>query len=147
MAIPSNKPQNRILLVGGILFALLAGVVVYLAVSKSSTPPATSTPTVNVVVAATNIVAGSQLTATNLVVHPYLVQDQPIGSYAATDQLIGKIVPVAVSAGTPITSQLLNPPPAPRVPPPHPAPSPSPRATWPWPSRPAAARPAPRSTR
>jgi hypothetical protein len=41
VAIPSNKPQNRILLVGGIIFALLAGVVVFIAVSKSSsTPPA-----------------------------------------------------------------------------------------------------------
>ncbi len=108
MAIPSNKPQNRILLVGGILFALLAGVVVYLAVSKSSTPATSSTPTVSVVVAATNIEAGSQLTASNLVVHPYLVQDQPAGSYTASNQLIGKIVPVAVSAGTPITSQLLT---------------------------------------
>ena len=108
MAIPSNKPQNRILLVGGILFALLAGVVVYLAVSKTSTPATNSTPTVSVVVAATNIEAGSQLTASNLVVHPYLVQDQPAGSYAATNQLIGKIVPVAVSAGTPITAQLLT---------------------------------------
>jgi Flp pilus assembly protein CpaB len=108
VAIPSNKPQNRILLVGGILFALLAGVVVYLAVSKTSTPSTTATPTVSVVVAAANIPAGSQLTASNLVVHPYLVQDQPAGSYTATNQLIGKIVPVAVSAGTPITSQLLT---------------------------------------
>jgi Flp pilus assembly protein CpaB len=108
VAIPSNKPQNRILLVGGILFALLAGVVVYLAVSKSSTPSTPATQTLQVVVAATNIEAGSQLTASNLVVHPYLVQDQPAGSYGATSELIGKIVPVAVSAGTPITSQLLT---------------------------------------
>jgi Flp pilus assembly protein CpaB len=108
VAIPSNRPQNRILLVGGILFALLAGVVVYLAVSRSSSPAANSTPTVPVVVASTTIDAGSPLTAANLIVRSYPEQDVPTDSYTTPSQLIGKTIPVAVSAGTPITQQLLN---------------------------------------
>ncbi|MGO8686013.1 MAG: Flp pilus assembly protein CpaB [Candidatus Dormibacteria bacterium] len=107
MAIPSNRPQNRILLVGGILFALLAGVVVYLAVSKSS-PSASSTPTVPVVVASTTINAGSQLSAANLISRPYPEQDVPADSFTAPSQLIGKTIPTTISAGTPITQQLLN---------------------------------------
>jgi Flp pilus assembly protein CpaB len=107
VAIPSNKPQNRILLVGGILFALLAGVVVFIAVSKSSsTPPAQ--PTNQVVVAATDIIAGSQLSAANLMTRAYLVPDVPPDSYTTPSQLIGKTLPVSVSAGTPITEQLLQ---------------------------------------
>ena len=107
MAIPSNKPQNRILLIGGIIFALLAGVVVFIAVSKSSsTPPAQ--PTTQVVVAATIITAGSQLSTVNLITHPYLSVDVPPDSYTTPAQLIGKTLPVSVSAGTPITQQLLQ---------------------------------------
>jgi Flp pilus assembly protein CpaB len=107
VAIPSNKPQNRILLVGGIIFALLAGVVVFIAVSKSSsTPPAQ--PETPVVVAATNILAGSQLSTANLTTRPYLNVDLPVNSYTTTTQLVGQTLPVSVSAGTPITEQLLQ---------------------------------------
>ncbi len=107
MAIPSNRPQNRILLVGGILFALLAGVVVYLAVSKSSSST-NATPTVPVVVAAADLNAGSVLTSANLTTHPYLQQDVPSDSYTSPSQVVGKTLPVAVTAGTPITLQILN---------------------------------------
>ena len=107
MAIPSNKPQNRILLVGGIIFALLAGVVVFIAVSKSSnTPPAQ--PETPVVVAATAITAGSQLSATNLTTREYLNIDLPANYYTTTTQVVGQTLPVAVSAGTPITEALLQ---------------------------------------
>jgi Flp pilus assembly protein CpaB len=108
VAIPSNRPQNRILLVGGILFALLAGVVVYLAVSKTSSNSTSSAPTVPVVVASTTINAGSQLTVANLITRPYLEQDVPSDSFTAPNQLIGKTIPTTISAGTPITQQLLN---------------------------------------
>ena len=108
MAIPSNRPQNRILLVGGILFALLAGVVVYLAVSKSSSSSTTATPTVPVVVAATTISAGTQLSAADLAVDAYPQQDVPTDSYTNPSQLIGKTMPVTVGAGQPITTELLN---------------------------------------
>lgn len=107
MAIPSNKPQNRILLVGGIIFALLAGVVVFIAVSKSSsTPPAQ--PETPVVVAETAITAGSQLSAANLTTREYLNIDLPTNYYTTTAQVVGKTLPVPVSAGTPITEQLLQ---------------------------------------
>jgi len=107
VAIPSNKPQNRILLVGGIIFALLAGVVVFIAVSKSSnTPPAQ--PETPVVVAATAITAGSQLSATNLTTREYLNIDLPANYYTTTTQVVGQTLPVAVSAGTPITEALLQ---------------------------------------
>jgi Flp pilus assembly protein CpaB len=107
VAIPSNKPQNRILLVGGIIFALLAGVVVFIAVSKSSSTAPTQ-PTTPVVVALTNITGGSQLSAANLTTRPYLVPDVPPDSYTTPTQLIGQSLPVSVSAGTPITQQLLQ---------------------------------------
>jgi Flp pilus assembly protein CpaB len=61
-----------------------------------------------VVVAFTDINAGSQLSAANLTTHPYLEQDVPADSYTTPSQLIGKSLPVAVTAGTPITLQLLN---------------------------------------
>jgi Flp pilus assembly protein CpaB len=107
VAIPSNKPQNRILLVGGIIFALLAGVVVFIAVSKSSSTPPTQ-PTQQVVVAETAITAGSQLSTTNLTSRAYLVPDVPPDSYTTPSQLVGQTLPVSVSAGTPITQQLLQ---------------------------------------
>ena len=108
MAIPSNKPQNRILLVGGIIFALLAGVVVYLAVSNSSSKSGAAATTYPVVVAATDLSAGTQLTPTNLTVHQYLKEDLPASYFSVESQAVGQTVPVAVSAGTPITQQLLN---------------------------------------
>lgn len=108
MAIPTNKPQNRILLVGGIVFALLAGLVVFLAVSKSAGNPTAQTPTVSVVVAATSISAGTQLSASELTTHPYLQEDVPAGSFTAAGQILGKTLPVTVTAGTPITQQLLG---------------------------------------
>jgi Flp pilus assembly protein CpaB len=107
VAIPSNKPQNRILLVGGIIFALLAGVVVYIAVSRSSST-APAQPETPVVVAATAITAGSQLSAADLTTREYLNIDLPTNYYTATTQVIGQTLPVAVSAGTPITEQLLQ---------------------------------------
>jgi Flp pilus assembly protein CpaB len=107
VAIPSNKPQNRILLVGGIIFALLAGVVVFIAVSRSSsTPPAP--PETAVVVAQTAITAGSQLSTANLTTHEYLNIDLPTNYYTTPTQVVGQTLPVSVSAGTPITEQLLQ---------------------------------------
>jgi Flp pilus assembly protein CpaB len=108
VAIPSNKPQNRILLVGGIIFALLAGVVVFLAVSKSSSTSTSQTPSVPVVVAATTISAGSQLSVSNLTTTLYVPADVPDGAYTTTSLLIGKTVAVDISAKTPITPQLLG---------------------------------------
>ena len=92
MAIPSNKPQNRILLVGGIIFALLAGVVVFIAVSKSSSNAPAPAET-NVVVAATTITAGSQLSAANLTTKAYLNSTVPADSYTTPTQLIGQDPP------------------------------------------------------
>jgi Flp pilus assembly protein CpaB len=107
VAIPSNKPQNRILLVGGIIFALLAGVVVFIAVSRSSsTPPAQ--PETQIVVAQTAITAGSQLSTANLTTKAYLNIDLPLNYYSTTTQLVGQTLPVSISAGTPITEQLLQ---------------------------------------
>jgi Flp pilus assembly protein CpaB len=108
VAIPSNRPQNRILLYGGIVFALLASGVVYLAVSKSTTASTPPAPTVQVVVASVPIDAGSLLSASNLTTRAYLVPDVPPDSYTTPSQVTGKVLPVAVSAGTPITEQLLT---------------------------------------
>ena len=107
MAIPSNKPQNRILLVGGIIFALLAGVVVFIAVSRSSTTPPAQ-PETQIVVAQTAITAGSQLSTANLTTKAYLNIDLPLNYYSTTTQLVGQTLPVSISAGTPITEQLLQ---------------------------------------
>ena len=97
MAIPSNKPQNRILLVGGIVFALLAGIVVFLAVSRSTTgtPAQGTTPTVSVVVAATDIAAGQPLKADQLTTHAYPMNLVPSGYLSQTSAATGKIATVA----------------------------------------------------
>ena len=107
MAIPSNKPQNRILLVVGIIFALLAGVLVFIAVSRSSTTPPAQ-PETQIVVAQTAITAGSQLSTANLTTKAYLNIDLPLNYYSTTTQLVGQTLPVSISAGTPITEQLLQ---------------------------------------
>ncbi len=105
MAIPSNKPQNRILLVGGIIFALLAGVVVYLAVSNRS-GTGTASATVSVVVAAQEIGAGSVISASDLAISQYPPQNVPRDYYASTSQAVGRTAAVTISAGTPITAEL-----------------------------------------
>ena len=110
MAIPSNKPQNRILLVGGIVFALLAGVVVFLAVSRSTggSAPQNNTPTVNVVVAAANIASGQTIKADQLTTHAYPTTIVPSGYLSLTSEATGKIATIAISAGPPITAGLLT---------------------------------------
>jgi Flp pilus assembly protein CpaB len=110
VAIPSNKPQNRILLVGGIVFALLAGVVVFLAVSRSTggSTSQNNTPTVNVVVAAANIASGQTIKAGELTTHAYPTTIVPSGYLSLTSEAAGKIATIAISAGTPITAGLLT---------------------------------------
>jgi Flp pilus assembly protein CpaB len=61
-----------------------------------------------VVVAATAITAGSQLSAANLTTREYLNIDLPTNYYTTTTQVVGQTLPVAVSAGTPITEALLQ---------------------------------------
>jgi len=105
VAIPSNRPQNRILLVGGILLALLAGVVVYLAVSNSS-KNGNQAATVPVVVAAVQINVGTPFTTTELTVDNYPPQDVPDGSYTSVSTVVGKTAAYSIGKGTPITQSL-----------------------------------------
>lgn len=105
MAITPTKPQNRILLIGGIVFALLAGVVVFLAVSKA---PGTNGPTVNVWVAAQQIPAGTTITK-DLITQVSLPQNAaPVGGITDPAQAIGKNAPVTISQNTAITTALLS---------------------------------------
>jgi Flp pilus assembly protein CpaB len=106
VAIPTNKPQNRILLVGGIFFALLAGVVVYLAVSRSSSTGNPPTASVPVVVAQEEIPAGSSISAAMVTVADYPAANVPRDYFGSTSQAVGRTALVTISAGTPITSDL-----------------------------------------
>jgi Flp pilus assembly protein CpaB len=109
VALPSNKPQNRVLLLGGIVFALLAGFVVFLAVQRSTgTPAQGTTSTDEVVVAAATIATGEKITASELTTHAYPTNIVPVGYLSLESQAIGKIAAVTITAGTPITSELLT---------------------------------------
>ncbi len=108
MAIPSQKPQNRILLVGGILFALLAGVVVYLAVNKGSSTPSTAGTTEQVVVASTTITAGEAITAQQVTTASYTVQSGHDPFYTNTANVVGQTAAITIASGTPIVQSMLT---------------------------------------
>ena len=107
MAIPSNKPQNRILLVGGIVFALLAGVVVFLAVNRTASSPGTSAPSLSVVTARTNIPAGGLISQSDLGVTS--VRQAPVaGYYPLTSEIEGHTAAQAIASGTVITPAMVS---------------------------------------
>lgn len=107
MAIPTQKPQNRILLVGGIFFALLAGVVVFLAVNKGSGTPSTSGNTEQVVVASTTISAGSAITNAQVTTAAYPVQTGRDPFYTNASDVVGKTAAITIAPGTPIVQAML----------------------------------------
>ncbi|HXZ99567.1 MAG TPA: Flp pilus assembly protein CpaB [Candidatus Binatia bacterium] len=109
MAIPSNKPQNRILLFGGIIFALLAGVVVYLAVSKGAGSPSSSqnaTPTTPVVVASSPIQAGTQISASEVSLTAFPTADLPSTYFTSTSGVLGKTASEDIVKGSVITQAM-----------------------------------------
>lgn len=107
MAIPSNKPQNRILLVGGIVFALLAGVVVFLAVNRSSSNPGTPAPSISVVAAAKTIPTGSVISASDLKVTS--VNQAPVaGYYPLSSEVEGHTASQVIAAGSVITPAMVS---------------------------------------
>ena len=108
MAIPSNKPQNRILLVGGIVFALLAGVVVYLAVNKSAATANTPPANVPVVVAAQQIQAGMTITATDVSVQKLAAPSFGTAYYTKVSEVEGQLAGVTITKGSIITQQMLG---------------------------------------
>jgi Flp pilus assembly protein CpaB len=108
VAIPSNKPQNRILLVGGIIFALLAAGVVYIAVSKSGTSAGNASATVPVVVARQNIPAGTLITTADVGVDQYPIGTQPLSFYSTTTQVVNQTASQAITRGSAITQSMLG---------------------------------------
>jgi Flp pilus assembly protein CpaB len=113
VAIPSQKPQNRILLVGGIFFALLAGVVVFLAVNKGSSTPPSNGSTQQVVVANSTITAGEDISAAQISTASYSVQAGHDPFYTRTSDVVGKTAAITIAPGTPIVSSMLAAPGAP----------------------------------
>jgi Flp pilus assembly protein CpaB len=107
VAIPSQKPQNRILLVGGIFFALLAGVVVFLAVNKGSGTPTNPGNTEQVVVANTTISAGQAITAAQVTTAAYSVPSGHDPFYTTPSDVVGKTAAITIAPGTPIVESML----------------------------------------
>ena len=105
MAIQPNRPQNRVFLVVGIVIAAIVAGLVLWALSRSNS---SSGPTVDIVVSAKPIPAGTTLT-TDLVTTETIPQNQaPADPITNVSDVQGKALPIAVGANTPITQSLLN---------------------------------------
>jgi Flp pilus assembly protein CpaB len=102
VAIQPNKPQNRVFLLVGIVLAAAAALAVLFAISRNSN----STPTYNVVVAKTNISAGTTITSDLLTTAALNQGGFPADSYTDPAQVVGKTAPVTLSANTPLYQSL-----------------------------------------
>ena len=104
MAIQTNKPQNRVFLIVGIVLAAAAAAAVLFAVSGNVSK--TSVPTANVLVAKATIAAGTSITPDLLTTAPLPLGSFPTDSFTDPSQAVGKIAPVTLSANIPLTASL-----------------------------------------
>lgn len=107
MATEVKQRNNKVLLLVGAVLAVAAfGLSLY--VSRSSSNNSSSSgQTVPVVVAKADLAKGAQLTADQLTVVQYGVDQVPAGSAPNDSTLVGKFLAVSVSKNTPITSSLI----------------------------------------
>lgn len=97
-----SKRRARLVLIVGLLIAVLAGVGTFVlsSGSKSEAPPPVQTT--DVLVASHDIPPRTALTAADLKVQKYPVDIAPATALKKPEDVIGKIVQVAISAGEPI---------------------------------------------
>ncbi len=82
---------------------------VFLAVQRTTgTPAQGTTSTDQVVVAATAIPAGQKITAAELTTRAFPTNNVPVGYLSLASEAIGKIAAVTITAGLPITADLLT---------------------------------------
>jgi Flp pilus assembly protein CpaB len=104
LAIQTNKPQNRVFLIVGIVLAAAAAAAVLFAVSGNVSK--SNLPSANVVVAKSTIAAGTSIT-TDLLTTAALPQGSfPADTFTDPNQAVGKIAPVTLSANIPLTASL-----------------------------------------
>ena len=98
------KRANRLMLVVGVALAVVSFVAVLaLGTFGNNTPQTTPPPDVPVVVAATDIPLGAQITADKLATTT-LPQSQADGTFSDPQQVVGKVVRQQVSQGSPLTN-------------------------------------------
>jgi pilus assembly protein CpaB len=98
------KRANRLILVVGVVLAVVSFVAVLaLGGLAQGSAKATPVPDVPVVVAAANLTLGAQVTADQLTTTTKPMTDAT-GTYQDPNQLVGKVVRRAVSAGTALTT-------------------------------------------
>ena len=97
-----SKRRARLVLIVGILIAIFAGGMTYVASSgsKSEAPPPVETK--DVLVAARDLPARSALTAADVKVQKYPVDLAPTTALAKPDEVVGKIAQQSLAAGEPI---------------------------------------------
>lgn len=97
-----SRRRARLVLIVGLLIAVLAGVGTFVlsSGSKSEAPPPVQTT--DVLVASHDIPPRTALTAADLKVQKYPVDIAPATALKKPEDVIGKIVQVAISAGEPI---------------------------------------------
>jgi Flp pilus assembly protein CpaB len=100
-----KQRNNRVIVIAGAVVAVAAFLGVVL-VSRSGNGSTSSTPTVNVVVAAADLPQGTQLTAGMLKTAAVPTDTAPTGAYVDATQAVGKFLSVSVTANTPITPGL-----------------------------------------
>lgn len=106
MAIQTNRPQNRIILVVGGLLALVAGALAFVGVSKGI--GGTSGPTQNVYVARADIAQGTTLAPDLFQQTTLPVSGTPADAITDVSVVAGKTAPYPLSANSVITNNFLN---------------------------------------
>jgi Flp pilus assembly protein CpaB len=101
-----KQRNNRVLVLVGAVVAIGAfAAVLYLSRSNNSssgTSGSSGAATVSVVVAKTDLLQGTQLTADQLAVTQYNADQAPVGSYPDAGPVVGQFLAVGVTKNTPI---------------------------------------------
>ena len=97
-----SKRRARLVLIVGILIAILAGGMTYVASSGSKTAAPPPVETKDVLVAARDLPPRSALTAADVKIQKYPVDLVPPTALAKPEDVIGKIAQTSLSAGEPI---------------------------------------------
>jgi len=97
-----SRRRARLVLIVGLLIAILAGAGTFVLSSGSKTEVPPPVPTTDVLVASHDIPPRTALTAADLKVQKYPADIAPATALSKPDEVVGKIVQVAISAGEPI---------------------------------------------
>lgn len=105
MAIQSNRPQNRIMLLGGVVLALIAGGLAFFALKGGG---GGGGPTVSIIVAKQQIQAGSVLTSDNLQAADVPADEAPQDAVQSLTDAQNQTTPIDLFPNTPITKSLIS---------------------------------------